>query len=199
MATALNEIQEILDEHGINHEVNEKKHYVATGFGTEVYNDSDGDKSVSIAIEVLEDGEFLKIIAPNLYENLQPCHELALLQTCMQITRNMKMIQCIYDDSDGEVRLVIDIPLEDSSLSSKQLMLALACIVETIDSFDECFRAAIDEGKVTVMAVLEKKNKQAKLARLIKESSAADVDQIIQQLEFSVDTSVEQRKTAVLN
>ena len=187
MATTLNEIHEILDNKGINNEIDDNERYVATGSATEAYTDSDGANGISIAIEADESGEFVKIIAPNLYVNKQPYHELAVLQTCMQITRRMKMIQCLYDESDGEVRMEIDIPLEDSSLSSNQLMRALACIVEVVDTFDECFRAAIDEGKATVLAVFEKRKKQAELARLIKESSGDDIDLLIQQLEFTTD------------
>jgi hypothetical protein len=195
MPTTLNEIHEMLDNKGIGNEIDADDCYVRTGSATDVYRDSDDEKGISIVIVSDENGEFVRIIAPNLYFNKNSEHELAVLQTCVQVSQCTKMIKCHCDEADGEIRMEIEIPLEDNSLSQKQLMRALSCIVETVEKFDECFRSAIEDGKATVAMVLGKRKKQARLASLIHEASEVDVEQLIRQLEFANEASTAKEKS----
>jgi len=185
MATTFNEIQEMLVRIGIKYQVKEADGYIVTGYTTEVYCDDEGEKGVLIIIAVDDDGRFVKIFAPNLYLSKQEKYELAILKTCMQINQRIKMIQCEYDHSDGELRIVVDIPLEDSTLSERQFMRAMSCIIETVDTFDSAFRSAVEYGACTVDQILNATLKKAKLERLIQEASAENLDHLIQQLEFA--------------
>ncbi len=136
-----------------------------------------------------ENGEFVKIIAPKLYETTHSEYEAAIYESCVQVSQKIKMIQCYYDKSDGEVYFQIDIPLEDNNLSEKQLMRAIGCIVETVDTFDSGFRSAVDTGEATIIKILDEQKKKVKLVQLIKDSPDVDLDKIIQQLEFTNSSS----------
>ena len=55
--------------------------------------------------------------------------------------------------SDGEVRVVCDIPLEDGSVTSAQLSRMLTLVAWTVDQFDPVIRLAGTEGKVDFVAL----------------------------------------------
>ena len=150
MPTTLNEIHEMLTDKGLANEIEANGRYVHTGSATEVYRDPDGEQGRTSVIVCDEEGECIRIIARNLYFNNDGEHELAVLQTCVQVSQCTKMIKCHYDEADGEIRMEIEIPLEDNVLSQRQLMRALSCIVETVEKFDACFRSASADGKPAI-------------------------------------------------
>jgi len=54
----------------------------------------------------------------------------------------------VLDESDGEVRVVCDLPLEDGTVTSAQLSRMLTLVAWTVDQFDPVIRLAGTEGKV---------------------------------------------------
>ena len=185
MATSLQTIQEYLSENEIEHHVKEEHNHIQTGTATRIYRDENGNYGVHIIIALEEDGEFVRIIVPNLYHDDSPDHLVAILQTCMQANRTMKMVQFEYDASDGEIRLEMQLPLEDAKMTKRQLMRMLGCVIEAVDDFDAAFRAAIERGEVIIDQLLAEQRKKAKLAQLVNDATGEDLDRLIQQLEFS--------------
>jgi len=199
MATNLDEIQAILNGKGIKNERHDSHGYVLVGVATEVYTASNGENSFFIDVEAIEGGRLVKVIAPALYQNNHTEHELAVLKTCMQITMVVKMVQCLYDEEDGEVRMAIDIPLADNSLAPGQLMRAIACIADAVDTFDECFHLAIAAGKVTVAPVIDRRMEQIKKAQLIQSSPEGSIEEVLSALGFSDTEPVNSRQKHVLH
>ncbi|HED36000.1 MAG TPA: hypothetical protein ENJ08_17535 [Gammaproteobacteria bacterium] len=184
MSTNLQAIHEILEKQDLDHKVLADKGYIILGMATKVYTNIDNDQGISIIIAVEEGGDFIKFIAPNLYTSKNKAYKLAVLETCMYVMQHVKMIQCLLDDSDGDLSFQIHIPVEDNQLSEKQLMRALFCITETVDTFDSAFRSAIKAGEVTVSKVMDEHKKKARLAQLIKDTPVDLLDQLIHHLEF---------------
>ena len=190
MATSLQIIQAYLQENDIEHQVKEEHNHIQTGSATRIYCDENGDHGVHIVISLEEDGEFVRIIVPNLYHDESPDHLFAILQTCMQANRAMKMVQFEYDASDGEIRLEMQLPLEDAKMTKRQLMRMLGCVVEAVDDFDAAFRAATERGEVIVDQLLAEQRKRVKLVRMLQNASGEELDRIMQQLEFSAGASM---------
>ena len=65
MATTLGTIEGFMVADGLKYSLHDD--YIRTSFATDLYRDPDGDPSVFIITRVEEDGEYFKLMAPNLY------------------------------------------------------------------------------------------------------------------------------------
>jgi len=148
MATTIDEVSGFLTNVGMKFKQLPDRPVIITGFATEHYRDSDGDSGIRIAIALEEDGEFIKIIAPSLYTYKEGPNKAALFQTLLQISWMTKMVQFEYDSDDGEVRMIIEFPLEDSKLTERQLMRAVMGLVQLADEYHEQIVKAMEQGVV---------------------------------------------------
>jgi hypothetical protein len=150
MAATLDQVAEFLENRELKFHRDDEADVIHFGMKTDAYLDSDGDNMLRIAIDLSENGEFIKVIAPRAYEYKEGPHKLALFETLLIISWNTKMIQFEYDPSDGEVRAIIEFPLEDALLTERQLMRTLTGLIHIIDSNDAAVRRAIEEGEIDV-------------------------------------------------
>jgi hypothetical protein len=148
MATTLKEIAEFLTSADLKFETHEDKDYILTGFAMPHYKNPEGKAHLLIVIALEEQGEFLKIFTPKAYHYEDGPHALAILKACMYISWRTKMLQYEFDPSDGEIRAMIEFPLEDAKLTKRQLMRVLMALPELIDRYDAMIRAAIATGKL---------------------------------------------------
>jgi hypothetical protein len=77
-----------------------------------------------VAVALEEDGRFLKIFAPRLLKYGDGPHKLALMQTLLLTSWESKMLQWEYDPIDGEVRAMVEFPIEDAALTEQQFFRA---------------------------------------------------------------------------
>ena len=61
-----------------------------------------------------------------------------------------KLLKMEFDDRDGEVRAVIELPLEDTQLSLGQLSRCLTTLAYLIDRIDPLLRRTLKEGGVYI-------------------------------------------------
>lgn len=66
----------------------------------------------------------------------------------MEVQWQTKLIQFEYDRNDGEIRPIVEFPIEDSTLTARQLMRCILGLVEIIDNYYPVLRWALDEGVV---------------------------------------------------
>lgn len=71
---------------------------------------------------------------------------MALFQTLLQISWDTKMVQFEYDPDDGEVRAIIEFPIEDSTLTCKQLMRCIYGITGVLEKYHEQITDAMRSG-----------------------------------------------------
>jgi hypothetical protein len=153
MATNLSEIERFLKEEGLRY--TRMDEYIRTSFGTDDYEDSDGDKSVFLILKPEESGEYFKLIAPNLYKLPAGPDRAAVFQTLLMISWRTKLVQFEYDDSDGEIRGIVEFPLEDAELTRRQLMRCVHGIVQIVDEYHGAIDRAIRTGRVSLDAQAE--------------------------------------------
>lgn len=153
MATSCEEIKAFLDEMELSYKHNEEKNYIATGFGTKNYRDEDNENSCPVIIKIEENGEFLKVFSPKLYQYKDGPHKRAVFQSCLMVCYQTKMIQYEYDEEDGEVRAIIEFPLEDAKLTKNQFKRILLGLIRIIDDYDKAIRTAIETGKIEFAGV----------------------------------------------
>ncbi len=151
MATSYEKIGGYLDEMGIEYKMG--KGGIYTGTRMKAYLDRDGVHYLPIVIWLQEHGEYIEVISPRLYTYKDGPHKLAVLQTCLMVSWKTKLIQFEYDETDGEIRALIEFPLEDAELTQKQFARVLFGIVQLVDKYHPAFQAALETGKVDFSGV----------------------------------------------
>jgi hypothetical protein len=149
MATSIQEIKGFLDEEKLQYDHDEGDIYIRTGFRTDHYENKDGRKSLRIIIELVENGQFIKFMAPHAYvmpKQASSFHKMALFQTLLQISWQTKMVQFEYDPDDGEIRANIEFPLMDAQLTRAQMSRCLMALANIIDDHHLQITDAINSG-----------------------------------------------------
>lgn len=148
MATTLEKISEMLTRMDIRHHVDHERNLILTGTATNVYEDGEGRKALMILIGLEENGEFIKFMVPHCYEYREGPHKEAVFQSCLMVSYETKMVQFEYDPEDGEVRAIIEFPLEDAELTERQLRRCLTSLVLILDEYHDMIATAIRTGRV---------------------------------------------------
>lgn len=149
MPATIEQITGFLDDEGMKYRVEDG--VIRTGFRMSTYRDGDGDPAIHlvVALEKLEnEGEFLKIVAPNVYRYPDGPHKAALFQVLLMISWDTKMMQYEYDVRDGEVRAIMEFPIADSTLTKRQFMYCLRGMATVAEENHEAVVAAMTKGEL---------------------------------------------------
>lgn len=147
MASTLAEISALLDAIDVKHVVDGE--IIRTGFTTDLYEDYDSDHCANLVIRLEEDGELLRIQAPNAYtlpKDASPAVRQAVLQTLHQLNWESKIMQYEMDFEDGEIRAGADFPIEDGQPTEKQLSRLVRLLPNLIDQGHLAMRDALERG-----------------------------------------------------
>jgi hypothetical protein len=151
MATDLSTIKSYLKEEGFSFIHSTGSEYIETSIKTENYRNEDSDKTLSLFIKLEEEGRFIKVLAPYVYRcelKSGSIRKAALFQALLQICWKTKMVQFEYDSEDGEIRAIIEFPLEDTPLSKLQLLRVMNTLSSVVDLYhEEIVKALTTEGE----------------------------------------------------
>lgn len=129
MAANLQQIAHYLDNLGWDYRLDEEEDRIITGVESENIED------FLIVVQLDEEGKFFRLFAPQVLVGIQDHpYKAAILQSMLAISWETKMLQWEYDPSDGEIRAIIEFPLEDSILTEKQFNRCLSGLIQLIDS-----------------------------------------------------------------
>lgn len=152
MATSTSQITELLHQEGIKHRLSDDGRYVSVSYGTESYRDARGESSLRIIILPEEDGAFIKFFVPAAYKcppDGNSHNRLSLFHVLLHISWMTKMLQFEYDPDDGEIRVMVEFPIEDSTLTRLQVRRCIRTIVTAIETYHEQIMDAIEHGLTT--------------------------------------------------
>jgi len=150
MAVNVQEIGEYLDQLGWDYRIDEEEERIVTGV------EGDNVEDFLIVVQLDEDGKFFRVFAPQVLSGVKDHpHKAAILQTMLVISWETKMLQWEYDPSDGEIRAIIEFPIEDSTLTEKQFNRCLSGLVQLVDTvaiprLQEVMETGHDPGNVEV-------------------------------------------------
>lgn len=129
MAVTLEQIAKYLDSLGWEYRIDQAEDRIITGV------ESDNVEDFLIVVQLDEEGKFFRLFAPQVLGGVQDHpYKAAILQTMLSISWETKMLQWEYDPSDGEIRAIIEFPLEDSTLTEKQFNRCLHGLIQLVDS-----------------------------------------------------------------
>jgi hypothetical protein len=146
MGTTLDQISTYLDQYGLAYQSQPEKSRILIRVSL------DPDEKLLVVIQLDEEGRFFKLFAPEVLAGVQEHpHRAAILQTMLSISWETKMLQWEYDPSDGEIRAIIEFPLEDSTLTAQQFHRCFSGLVEIVGSWalprlHEVMETGLDPG-----------------------------------------------------
>ncbi len=129
MGATVKQIAKYLDNRGWTYHLDEEEYRIITGV------EAENLENFNIVVQLDEEGKFFKLFAPQVLSGIQNHpHKAAILQTMLWISWETKMLQWEYDPSDGEIRAIIEFPLEDSILTEKQFNRCLHGLIQLVDN-----------------------------------------------------------------
>jgi hypothetical protein len=127
MGITLDQLATYLDPQDVAYEVQYDKSRILMRLVLE------SGQKLLIVIQLDEDGRFFKLFAPEVLAGVKDHpHKAAILQTMLSISWETKMLQWEYDPSDGEIRAIIEFPLEDSTLTQQQFSRCFEGLIEIV-------------------------------------------------------------------
>ena len=148
MGANLKQIANYLDNLGWDYRLDDKEDRIITGV------EADHLEDFLIVVQLDEEGKFFRVFAPQvLGVNQDHPHKGAILQTMLAISWETKMLQWEYNPSDGEIRAIIEFPLEDSILTEKQFHRCLSGLIQIVDGIaiprlKQVMATGIDPGNI---------------------------------------------------
>ena len=140
MATTLDQISGYLKNAELKYARDDEHHRLIIPFGGKE------DETLLIVVALQENGEYLQVFSPYVLKYKDGPQKLPLMQTMLQISWETKMLQWEYDPSDGEVRAVIEFPLEDAPLTEKQFMRVLVSLLKMLEIFRPRLQRVLETG-----------------------------------------------------
>jgi hypothetical protein len=146
MGTTLDQISTYLDPLDLTYQIQPENARILVRLTTE------HNEPLLVVIQLDEGGRFFKLFAPEVLAGVKDHHyKTAILQTMLSISWETKMLQWEYDPTDGEIRAIIEFPLEDSTLTEEQFIRCFDGLVEIVGSWalprlHEVMRTGIDLG-----------------------------------------------------
>jgi hypothetical protein len=153
MATNIDEISKHLDAEGLKHSKRAEAGDILTGFRMNAYKDAQGEAVLRLVIKPESNGTFLRVFAPFLYslkgaDGAAHPHRDAVFQALLVANYRTSMLQYEFDPNDGEVRASVEFPVEDGTVTQRQVRAILHGIASVVDEADPFLRAALETGRV---------------------------------------------------
>jgi hypothetical protein len=105
------------------------------------------DSTLMVVVRLEENGEFLKIFTPKLFTYQDGPNKLALMEALLLTSWETKMLQWEYDPTDGEVRAIVEFPIEDAQLTLKQFSRAFDGLLQLVTRFYPRLKKVIETGE----------------------------------------------------
>lgn len=149
MPTTIDQLKSIFAEVGFKVEQEEENpQFFAGSWTTDNFVAPDGEKHIKLVFELSKDGEYFRVMAPEIYNLKDSKFKGHALSVLAQIAFDTRSLQCEYNSADGEVRFEIDHWILDSQLTAKQLALMVRFLGNFADRYHPVMVKAIGEGKI---------------------------------------------------
>ena len=151
MTANLSDITQCLNSWGWTHEVDEAKSHVVTAVK------ADNVEQLIFVMQLLHGGELVRIFTPQLLNVKDHVYKGILFQAMLGLMWEYSLVRFEYDSINGDICASIDLLIEDSSLSQKQLGSAIRILIDAVDAyamprFQAILATGIDPGRKQLAA-----------------------------------------------
>lgn len=161
MAMTFAELVGKIAEIGVDFRASRDHNEVVVAVPTEHFIDPhDGEHSMLLHVMLQEEGRTIRICVPEIYVVGEFAHRGPMCEAMLAANWRVRVASYVLDETDGEVRVVCDQPLEDGVVTSAQLSRMLTLVAWTVDQFDPVLRKAGTDGVIDFSTVDEAVRKE---------------------------------------
>lgn len=144
-------------EIGVDFRASREHNEIVVAVPTQHYIDPhDGEKSMLLHVMLQEEGRMLRICVPEVYAMNAFANKGAMSEAMLAASWRVRVASYVLDETDGEIRVVCDVPLEDGVVTSAQMSRMLTLVAWTVDQFDPVIRRAGTDGTVDFAEIDER-------------------------------------------
>lgn len=165
----LSDLSGLLDALGLPHGVEPDHLYFS--FGTTVYRAPSGKEALHLRLALDEGGGVFVLLAPDAFSVAGP-HAGAAYRACTILMWSARLVRFQADFQTGGVQALIEVPVEDGSLTARQLRRCLTQMTEFVEYAYPLVRRAADAGTVDVYAGGRRLDPATMLADVLAETPA---------------------------
>ena len=149
MAINLEELSAHLSSEELQHErlVEDGQEALKLLFHMNSYLSCAGSHELHIYITLEEQGRYLKVFSPRVYQ-VNEAHRRNVFVALLHVSWLTQLIQWEFDIEDGEVRVIVEFPIEDGTITARQLCRVVRDMVGIVDKYDTTIRTAMETGKL---------------------------------------------------
>lgn len=148
MAITNERFEALLRKLGCAFEFDATRRWFCLAFPTQIYRDRAGHPRVTVIIKLEEDGEFVRFLAPAVYDLSSGPFRAQACEAAMQIAWTTKALAFELESGTGHLWAVIEFPIADNSMTERQVKSCLLLLVDLLDDYHAVMRNAIDTGTI---------------------------------------------------
>ena len=149
MATDLEQLQIFLGNLEWKFQFREEQNDIIVFFETENFINVNGENFIIVVLECTHNGEVLQIFSPQAYKIPQDIqNKQALFELLLLLMQDTYFVKFEYFEQREEIRICIDLPLEDQDLTEAQLHLCIQNIVKVAEQYHDSITTTIKTGIV---------------------------------------------------
>jgi len=133
MPTSIAECAQLLAEQGLRHHVDLEEAVIRLVFVTRQYRNLRGEKLIVMSIEAHDDGHRVRVCIPRAFAvDADPA---AVCLAACRLAADTPLVAVEFDADFSDLRLVVETPVEDGSLSQMQLVSMINRLVEAAEAW----------------------------------------------------------------
>jgi len=117
-------------------------------FETQSFVNREGENAALIICRTLYNGEYVAAVAPDALNTTECKYKGALFAAMAEIGLRTKYVQLVHDPSDGEIRLEVEVPVVDGTLTANQLEVMIYSVLGNLETFYPVLKHAMETGKI---------------------------------------------------
>lgn len=145
MASTIQEIAGYLKEAGIVYRIENNDSLICLDYPTKKYRNENQEHMLYLEIALEEDGRFFTLTVPRCYNYRELPFKDLLLKVLLIVSLLTKMIQFQFDKMSGYIRAVIEFPVEDASLTRRQVLRCLYDLADQLDDYHDMISSAANK------------------------------------------------------
>ena len=135
MPITTSEIIDKLDNSWKKFLVTEANDIIEISLDTSKYKIVFGSLSIPIVFKIEEEGRYLKVIVPSYFEISTSEKNYTFLGKLLKISWETKLVQFELNQQTGEVRAIIEVAIEDGTLTSNQIKRIIDTLLTVSDYY----------------------------------------------------------------
>lgn len=166
-------LESLLVRIGCSFNFDAERNWFCGSLPTKVFRNGASENRVVLLASLIEDGEFLRLLAPEVYDLSSTTNRARVCEAAMQVAWQAKALAFELDGASGKLWAAIEFPLADGEITARQLERCVLLMLRLLDHYDPVLMHALTTGEVDL----------ARAGRVeAPDAQANEIERLIQQL-----------------